>query len=138
MTKSNPINIRLETPLLNEVKNLARLLHLPLSAVLNRLITESIKMFQCPGVIFINSPTGRRATISGSGLDVWEVISIYKSYDKKNKKKLLEEYPLTEVQLNAALDYYKLYQDEIDEELRQNEHAEEFLRSSNLVTKFTV
>ena len=138
MAKSNPINIRLELPVLNEVKNLARVLHLPLSMVLNRLITEALKIFQCPGIIFTNSPSGkRRATVAGTGLDVWEVINIYRSYGK-NHKKLLKDYPITQTQLNVALNYYELYKNEIDEEIKQNDEAEEFAHSSKLVTKFKI
>ncbi len=137
MAKSNPVNIRLEVPVLNEVKNLAKALHLPLSIMLNRLITEALRMFQCPGVIFTNSPSGkRRATLAGTGLDVWEVINICRSYGK-NQKKILRDYPLTETQLNVALNYYELYKNEIDGEIKQNNEAEDFARSSKLVTKFT-
>ena len=138
MSKTNPINIRLEIPVLNEIKKLAKMLRLPLSALLNRLITESLRMFQCPGIIFTNSPAGqRRATVAGTGLDVWEVIGIYKSYGK-NYKKILKDYPITEFQLNVALNYYEYYKNEIDEEIKHNEEAEEFARSSKLVTKFTI
>ena len=138
MAKSNPINIRLELPVLNEIKNLAKALHLPLSMVLNRLIAEALRMFQCPGIIFTNSPSGRRrATLAGSGLDVWEMISICKSYNK-NYKKVLKDYPLTEIQLNAALNYYEHYKNEIDQEVKQNDEAEEFASSSKLVTKFSI
>ena len=137
MPKSNPINIRLESPVLNEIKNLAKILHLPLSVMLNRLITEALRMFKCPGIIFTNGQTGRRATVAGSGLDVWELINIYKSYGK-NQKKILNDYPLTQTQLNVALDYYERYKNEIDEEIKENDEAEEFVRSSKLVTKFNV
>ena len=138
MPKTDPINIRLEISVLNEIKKLAKMLRLPLSALLNRLITESLRMFQCPGIIFTNSPSGqRRATVAGTGLDVWEVISIYKSYGK-NHKKMLKDYPITVSQLNATLNYYEYYKNEIDEEIKHNEEAEEFAHSSKLVTKFII
>ena len=138
MPKTDPINIRLEISVLNEIKKLAKMLRLPLSALLNRLITESLKMFHCPGIIFTNSPSGqRRATVAGTGLDVWEVISIYKSYGK-NHKKILKDYPITDSQLNIALNYYEHYKNEIDEEIKHNEEAEEFAHSSKLVTKFII
>lgn len=138
MPKTNPINIRLEIPILHEVKSLAKMLRIPISSLLTRLITEALKIFQCPGIVFTSGPTGkRRATVAGTGLDVWEVISIYKSYSK-NHKKILRDYPLTGTQLNVALNYYELYKNEIDEEIKQNDEAEEFARSSKLVTKFTV
>lgn len=138
MPKTNPINVRLEFPVLKEVKKLAKMLRLPFSTLLNRLIVESLKMFQCPGIIFTNSPTGiRRATVAGTGLDVWELISIYKNYNK-DKKRLLKDYPLTQSQLNVALNYYEHYKKEIEEEIKLNEEAEEFLHSNKLVTRFSV
>lgn len=138
MPKTNPINIRLEFSVLKEVKKLAKMLRLPFSTLLNRLIVESLKMFQCPGVIFTNSSTGiRRATVAGTGLDVWELISIYKNYNK-DEKRLLKDYPLTQSQLNIALNYYEHYKKEIDEEIKQNEEAEESLHTSKLITRFSV
>lgn len=137
MPKTDPINIRLEIPVLKEVKKLAKMLRLPFSTLLNRLIVESLKMFQCPGIIFTNSPTGvRRATVAGTGLDVWELISIYKSY--KDEKKLLKDYLLIQSQLNAALNYYEHYKKEIEEEIKQNEEAEESLYTNKLITKFSI
>lgn len=137
MSKTNPINIRLEVPLFREIKNLAKVLQVSVSSLLVRLINEALRMFVCPGIVFTNSPSGRRrATVAGTGLDVWEIINIYRSYGK-NQKKLFKEYSLTQTQLNVALDYYERYKDEIDEEIKQNIEAEEFVRSSKLVTKFT-
>ncbi len=138
MPKTNPINIRLEFTVLKEVKKLAKVLRLPFSTLLNRLIVESLKMFQCPGIIFTNSPTGiRRPTVAGTGLNVWELINIYKSYNK-DEKRLLKDYLLTEPQLNTALNYYEHYKKEIDEEIKQNEEAEKSLHTNKLITRFSV
>ncbi len=123
MAKSNPINIRLEGSALNEVKQLAKNLRLSLSGLLNQLIIESIKMYHCPGILFINGPSGRRAVVSGSGLDVWEVISLFKEY--KNEKSLLKDYPLSKMQLESALNYYSKYKKEIDEEISFNLRIED-------------
>ena len=126
MAKSNPVNIRLENEVLNEIKKLAKTLRLSLSAVLNRLIIESVRMYQFPGIIFVTSPSGRRAAVSGTGLDVWELVLIYQRY-KKNEKKLLHDYPLTQMQLYAALNYYAKYKKEIDDEIKENNRIEDLL-----------
>ncbi|MBI2996252.1 MAG: hypothetical protein HYY52_06045 [Candidatus Melainabacteria bacterium] len=89
-------------------------------------MNESMSYF--PGIIFTNSPTGRRASVSGTGLDVWELIMIYKNYNK-NVRKILEAYPITQSQLNSALSYYSKYKDEINEEIKENEDLETLLSS---------
>jgi hypothetical protein len=49
-----------------------------LSSAANRLVDESLRMAEHPGVIFRSGPTGRRAALAG-GPDVWEVIRAIKS-----------------------------------------------------------
>lgn len=41
-------------------------------------LTEAEKMARVPGIYYMDGATGRRACIVGTGLDVWELISIYK------------------------------------------------------------
>ena len=42
------------------------------------LLTEAEKMRRVPGIIFADGPTGRRARIAGTGLEVFEVIASYR------------------------------------------------------------
>ena len=49
------------------------------SSMVNEFMSEAVKMWRCPGIIFVDGPSGRRAQITGTGLDVWEVIAVYKS-----------------------------------------------------------
>ena len=78
-------------------------------------------MRRCPGILFADGPTGRRARIAGTGLDVWEVIATYKSLGK-NLKRLRTAYPqLDEIKLRAALSYYACYPAEIDGRIAENE-----------------
>src|ERR1700733_825945 len=49
-----------------------------LSSAANRLVDESLRMAEHPGVIFRSGSTGRRAALAG-GPDVWEVIRAIKS-----------------------------------------------------------
>ena len=39
--------------------------------------TEAEKMRRVPGIVFADGPTGRRARITGTGIDVFELISGY-------------------------------------------------------------
>jgi uncharacterized protein (DUF433 family) len=91
------------------------------SAIANELIEEAIKARRCPGIMFGDGITGRRARIEGTGIDVWEVIRDYRGMDN-NFEDLKEAYHwLTERQLKAALTYYKIYPEEIDDRIQRNE-----------------
>ena len=91
------------------------------SAVANELLSEAVKLKRCPGIVFADGPSGRRARIAGTGLDVWEVISTYKSLDRDDAR-LREAYHwLAEPQLRSALSYFRLYAEDIDRQIIRNE-----------------
>lgn len=93
---------------------------LDFSAAANQLLEEALRIRRCPGIVFTSGPGGRRATIAGTGLDVWEVIATYKSLGR-SERKLREAYHwLSEPQLRAALAYYALYAEEVDARLARN------------------
>lgn len=78
-------------------------------------------MRRAPGVVFMDGPSGRHAVIAGTGLDVWEVISQFREVGE-NFEELKGCYPwLSEVQLRAALNYYDLYPEEIDDRIEREE-----------------
>jgi len=81
------------------------------------LIDEAIRMRRCPGIVFREGPSGRRAVLEGTGVDVWTVIGEWQSAGK-DWAALRESFPqLTELQLRAALSYYAMYPVEVDERL---------------------
>jgi uncharacterized protein (DUF433 family) len=91
------------------------------SAAAIELLNEALKMRRCPGILFADGPTGRRARVAGTGLDVWEVIATYRSVGESFKR-LKAAYPqLDEVKLRAALSYYECYPGEIDNRISDNE-----------------
>ena len=92
-------------------------------------------MRRVPGVIFVDSSTGRRPAVAGTGLDVWEVIATWKALGQ-DEAKLREAYDwLTPAQLGAALAYYGRYPEEIDERIALEERwtPEEVRRASPFV-----
>ncbi len=91
------------------------------STMANELLSESIKMKRCPGIIFADGPSGRRARVAGTGLEVWEVLATYKSL-KKSLARLRQAYHwLSDHELRAALAYYAAYPGEIDQQIQRNE-----------------
>jgi uncharacterized protein (DUF433 family) len=91
------------------------------STVANELLAEAVKLKRCPGVIFADGPSGRRARIAGTGVDVWEIVSTYKNLNRDDAR-LREAYHwLSEPQLRSALSYFRLYPEEIERQIARNE-----------------
>ena len=91
------------------------------SATTAELLQEAVRMRRAPGIIFLTGPTGCRAVLAGTGLDVWEVVSTWRDLGE-SLDALKKAYSwLTEPQLRAALGYYQLFPTEVDERLRREE-----------------
>jgi uncharacterized protein (DUF433 family) len=89
------------------------------SAVATELLDEALRMRRVPGVVFTDGPSGRRAVVAGTGLDIWEVVASWLA-SAKDFDQLRQNYGwLTEPQLKAALAYYLLYPHEIDARLER-------------------
>ena len=113
-------SLRLPEEAVKEIEALASHSGKDFSGFARDLLIEAVKIRRCPGVTFADGPTGRRARIAGTGIDVWEFIATFKvlgeSYDK-----LKETYHwLSDQQVRAALSFYALYPDEIDERIARN------------------
>ncbi|NVM21501.1 MAG: DUF433 domain-containing protein [Desulfobacterales bacterium] len=114
-------SLRIPREVLEEIERIAHESNRDFSSVAKALLTEAIKMRRCPGIVFADGVTGRRAKVAGTGLEVWEIIATYKSV-KEDFKRLRKAYHwLTEQQLRAAIGYYIAYRDEIERQIERNE-----------------
>ena len=114
-------SIRLPEEAVKEIEALALGTGRDFSGIARDLLIEAVKMRRCPGVTFADGPTGRRARIAGTGIDIWEFIATFKGLGE-NYDKLKETYHwLSDHQIRSALSYYALYPDEIDETITRNE-----------------
>ena len=77
------------------------------------LLEEVERMRRVPGIIFTDSATGRRAEVAGVGLAVWEVILISRQVRESWDALKASLYWWTDEQLKAALEYARLYPEEI-------------------------
>lgn len=69
------------------------------------------------GVEIRNGPAGPRAVVSGTGLDVWEIIATWQEVGE-NFEQLQEAYHwLLAEQLESALEYYEHNREEIEARL---------------------
>jgi uncharacterized protein (DUF433 family) len=111
------LRIRRET--LRAIEQLGSEEGLDFSATANQLLEEAVRMRRCPGIVFTQGPSGRRATVAGTGLDVWEIIATYHRLGH-SESRLHKAYDrLTEPQLRAALAYYAQYPEEVDARLQR-------------------
>ena len=109
--------IRIPDELAREVSREAEARGVSWSAMTTVLLTEALKMRRVPGIVMVDGPTGRRAVVAGSGLDVWEIIATWHACGR-DECQLADNYSwLTQSQLRAALAYYQLYPEEIDARL---------------------
>jgi hypothetical protein len=71
--------LRFSEELQEEIEREMRLRGATFSEVTSSLLREAVRMRQVPGIVVMNGPVGRRTSIAGTGLDVWEVIATFKS-----------------------------------------------------------
>lgn len=94
--------------------------HMAERTLAQRYIEEGLRHDSHPLIHFVDGPSGRRASLVGRGLDVWEVIATVR--DNRGSQADAAEYlgvPLGVVQAAAA--YYGEYRSEIDDEISRND-----------------
>jgi uncharacterized protein (DUF433 family) len=113
--------IRIPDELAHDIAREAEARGLSWSAMTTTLLIEALKMRRVPGIVMVDGPTGRRAVVAGSGLDVWEIIATWQACGH-DEAQLAKHYPwLTQPQLRAALAYYQLYPEEIEARLAREQ-----------------
>ena len=75
-------SLRMPKDMAKPIEGMAKACGRDFSSMVNELVSEAIKMRCCPGIIFVDGPSGRRAHLAGTGLDVWEVIVLYHSLNQ--------------------------------------------------------
>ncbi len=97
-----------------------------------RYVEEGLRHDLHPLVQFLDGSSGRRASLVGRGLDVWEVIATVQ--DNNGSIADAAEYLRIPAGLvEAAVAYYGEYRDEIDEQIERNETEHERGRSAAAV-----
>lgn len=118
-------SVRIDDATSRDIEQLRRGRTATFSSLASELLAEAAKMRRCPGVVFADGPSGRRARIEGTGIEVWEVIGSYLSLGK-NEKRLRKAYAwLSDRQLLAAFGYYRAYPKEIDDLIEGNKSLDD-------------
>ena len=118
------MSLRLTEATIERLGSRAKRVRMPPRTLAQRYVEEGLRMDEHPLVRFVDGPAGRRARLTGTGKDVWEVIATVR--DGNNDLQEAAEYlrlPLGLVQ--AAVAYYGAYTDEVDELIADNERMAE-------------
>lgn len=79
-------------------------------------------MDEFPGIVFRSGPAGRRPGLV-AGPDVWEVVSVHRSFDDLERTAAWLDQGVGAVEM--ALRYYEEHKVEIDGWIKRNEEAAE-------------
>jgi len=125
--KTQPFSVRLGPAANVLVTEEARRVGRSRSAVVEELAEEAAKMRLFPGIGYRGRP--RRAWVIGSGLDVWEIVDLIRSYEG-NAETLRKSHPLVgDRHLRLARAYAERFPEEIEGHLEANRRPLEELRA---------
>jgi uncharacterized protein (DUF433 family) len=117
--KGQPLTVRLAEATRLLVEREARRTSRSRGAIVGELAEEAAKARLFPGIAF-RGPEPRRPWIVGSGLDVWEIVSIHRDYGGDLKKMLAGHQSLSERAVRLALAYAEGFPDEVEEAIALN------------------
>lgn len=112
--------LRLAPGMRQRLHDWARRAHLPERTLAQRYVEEGLRHDAHPLIHFLDGSSGRRASLLGRGIDVWEVIATVRDNDGA----IAEAADYLHVPaglVEAAAAYYGEFCDEIDAEIELNE-----------------
>ena len=122
-----PVSVRLGKTILSPIRAKARASGKPVSRVIKEMLESVLRMQRFPGIVFVEGPSGRRAHLAGTGLDVWEVIRLLREY--RTAARLREAFPrLSSVGIQIAQAYADSYPEEINAFLEMNAQSPQALK----------
>lgn len=116
--------LRLAPGMRERLRDRAHRARLPERTLAQRYVDEGLRRDAHPMIHFLDGPSGRRASLIGRGLDVWEVIATVRDNDG-SVPRATEYLDVPAGLVEAAAAYYGEYRDEIDAEIALNEAEEE-------------
>jgi uncharacterized protein (DUF433 family) len=116
--KTQPFSIRLGERANRLVSEEARRSGRSRSVVVEELAEEAAKARLHPGIAFRGRP--RRAWVIGSGLDVWEIIDLLRSYEDDVTALTADHQLVSERHVRTAVAYANQFTDEIEALLEEN------------------
>lgn len=116
---SKPFSLRLGDTTVDRLTKRSGRVSLPPRSLAQRYVEEGLRHDEHPLVHFVDGPAGRRASLLGTGLDVWEVIAAVADNDGDIAE--TAAYLRIPVHLvEAAVTYYGGFPREVDEWVAAN------------------
>src|SRR3990172_10012321 len=113
-------SIRIPEDILKEIAELAKDSKKDFTTITTELLEEAVRAHRCPGIVFREGVSGKRARIAGTGIEVWEVVATYRSVGEDFERLSKSYHWLTVQQIKSALGYYRVYTAEIDAIIEDN------------------
>ncbi len=117
-TKSAPFSMRLSQRMEALVDREAKRTGRSRGAIVEALAEEALRMRLFPGVAFKGADWERRAWVVGTALDVWQIVDAHR--DIPSIEQMAEGGSASEQQIRLALEYYKMFPEEIDDAIAEN------------------
>ena len=126
------LSLRISGATVDELDRLARQLGVSRNALADRYLAEGVRSHEFPQIQFRDGVLGRRAMLSGTRLDVWQVMETVRNHDN-SVEEAAEYLSLPVERVRGAVRYYAAHRDEVDEvaarEIAAAERAEELWRA---------
>jgi uncharacterized protein (DUF433 family) len=114
MAERGQLSLRPATRILEALRDRARLEGERHTVLAERYLREGVLMAEHPGIHFVDAPAGRRPSVMGTGLDVYQIVEVAKANGGSTEETAayLEIDPRL---VETALRYYGSNREEIDD-----------------------
>jgi len=116
-TKKQQLAVRIRTSVLDHLRRRVRETGVSQTDLAERYLEEGLRADEHPLVVFRDGPMGRRPGLTGSRLDVWQVVDTVKQNGSVEEAADYLQLPVEKVQ--AAMRYYAAYTAEVDDWARR-------------------
>jgi len=123
---SSPTNVRFPDPVDKRLADYAHRVGAKKATVVVGALREWLRMEAHPGIVFVKTVTGERRAALTAGPQVWTVAEAWQQHParQRNAPEIASTLGLTERDVDAALNYWAEYREEIDQ-LIDRHHADQ-------------
>ena len=107
-------SFRLTSMLLEALQRHARESGQSMTALAERYLAEGLRRESHPLIVFRTGAAGRRASLAGTRLDVWQVVETVRNSDNSTEQ-AADYLSIPEPWVRACVRYYADYREELDE-----------------------